>query len=214
MSDNRETITQQIPSLRRYARALTRDFTAADDLVQECLTRALSKIHLWQPGTDLRAWMFTILHNQYVNQVRRSVRTGTSVTITEMETDLTSAPNQDRRLELRDVERALAALPEEQRSTLSLVGIEGCRYEEAAVAFNVPVGTIRSRISRARQALRQALDPEAAPRRLPEPTRSTEVRRAVRRTTSAPLHRGGRVASLRTRGAGSDPGMARHRHIR
>ena len=72
-------IEAEIPRLRRYARALTRDLMAADDLVQECLTRALSKLHLWQQGTDLRAWLFTILHNQYINHVRRTAREGTAV---------------------------------------------------------------------------------------------------------------------------------------
>src|ERR687886_726788 len=72
-----------IPRLRRYARALTRDVTRADDLVQACLERAVAKQHLWEPGTDLRAWLFTILHNQHVNEVRRSVREGSNVAIDE-----------------------------------------------------------------------------------------------------------------------------------
>jgi hypothetical protein len=72
-------IEAEIPRLRRYARALARDVAAADDLVQDCLARALGKLHLWQEGTDLRAWLFTILHNQYVNQVRRAVREGAAV---------------------------------------------------------------------------------------------------------------------------------------
>src|ERR1700720_2608028 len=76
MSDFAQLLEVEIPRLRRYARALTRDLTRADDLVQSCLTRAIAKQHLWQPGTDLRAWLFTILHNQHVNDVRRSVREG------------------------------------------------------------------------------------------------------------------------------------------
>jgi RNA polymerase sigma-70 factor (ECF subfamily) len=147
-------IEQEIPRLRRYARALTRDMAGADDLVQDCLSRALSKAHLWQEGTDLRAWLFTILHNQYVNHVRRSVREGSAVALNETEPSLTSQPNQTKRLELRDLERALARLPEEQRQVLLLVGLEGMRYEEVATVMNVPVGTIRSRLSRGRDALR------------------------------------------------------------
>lgn len=157
MVDIARRIEEEIPRLRRYARALTRDINAADDLVQDCLTRALSKVHLWQRGTDLRAWLFTILHNQYVNHVRRAVREGSAVGLSDTEPMLTSAPNQGKRLELRDLERAIAKLPEEQRSVLLLVGLEGMRYEEVAVVLDVPVGTIRSRLSRGREMLRHLM---------------------------------------------------------
>src|ERR1700676_49574 len=150
-------IEAEIPRLRRYARALARDVAAADDLVQDCLTRALGKIHLWQEGTDLRAWLFTILHNQYVNQVRRAVREGAAVGLSETEPMLTRAPHQGKRLELRDLERAIAKLPEEQRSVILLVGLEGMHYEEVAEILDVPVGTIRSRLSRGREALRRLI---------------------------------------------------------
>jgi RNA polymerase sigma-70 factor, ECF subfamily len=157
MADIYKRIEAEIPRLRRYARALTRDISAADDLVQDCLARALSKVHLWQTGTDLRAWLFTILHNQYVNHVRRAVREGAAVALSETEPLLTSQPNQSKRLELRDLERAIAKLPEEQRAVLLLVGLEGMRYEEVAVVLDVPVGTIRSRLSRGREMLRQLM---------------------------------------------------------
>lgn len=156
----------EIPRLRRYARALTRDVTIADDLVQDCLTRALGKLHLWQKGTDLRAWLFTILHNQYVNYVRRSVREGASVGLSDSEPLLTRAPQQGRRLELRDLERAIAKLPEEQQSAILLVGLEGMRYEEVATVLGVPVGTIRSRLSRGREALRKLVGIEPDNREL------------------------------------------------
>jgi len=157
VSDIHRSIEAEIPRLRRYARALARDVTAADDLVQDCLTRALSKLHLWQEGTDLRAWLFTILHNQYVNQVRRAVREGAAVGLSETEPLLTRAPQQGRRLELRDLERAMAKLPEEQRAVILLVGMEGMRYEEVAEILDVPVGTVRSRLSRGRDALRRLI---------------------------------------------------------
>jgi len=157
MSDIYRKIEEEIPRLRRYARALTRDVSAADDLVQDCLARALAKVHLWQSGTDLRAWLFTILHNQYVNHVRRSVREGSAVALSETEPLLTTQPNQGKRLELRDLERAIARLPEEQRAVLLLVGLEGMRYEEVAAVLDVPVGTIRSRLSRGRELLRQLI---------------------------------------------------------
>jgi RNA polymerase sigma-70 factor (ECF subfamily) len=153
--DTHRDIEAEIPRLRRYARALTRDVVTADDLVQDCLARALGKLHLWQDGSDLRAWLFTILHNQYVNHVRRAVREGSAVGFNESEPLLSRAPQQGKRLELRDLERALAKLPEEQRSVVLLVGLEGMRYEEVAAVLGVPVGTIRSRLSRGREALRR-----------------------------------------------------------
>jgi RNA polymerase sigma-70 factor (ECF subfamily) len=158
VADTYREIEAEIPRLRRYARALTRDVIAADDLVQDCLTRALGKLHLWQRGTDLRAWLFTILHNQYVNHVRRAVREGASVGLSENEPLLTRPPQQGQRLELRDLERAIAKLPEEQRSAILLVGLEGMRYEEVAEVLDVPVGTIRSRLSRGRVALRRLME--------------------------------------------------------
>jgi RNA polymerase sigma-70 factor (ECF subfamily) len=151
------SIEAEIPRLRRYARALARDVATADDLVQDCLARALGKLHLWQEGTDLRAWLFTILHNQYVNQVRRAVREGAAVGLSETEPLLTRAPHQGKSLELRDLERAIAKLPEEQRAVILLVGLEGMRYEEVADVLGVPVGTVRSRLSRGREALRRLM---------------------------------------------------------
>jgi RNA polymerase sigma-70 factor (ECF subfamily) len=155
VADTYREIEAELPRLRRYARALTRDAVTADDLVQDCLTRALGKLHLWQPGTDLRAWLFTILHNQYVNHIRRAVREGSAVGLSESEPLLSRAPQQGKRLELRDLERAIAKLPKEQRAVILLVGLEGMRYEEVAVVLDVPVGTIRSRLSRGREALRR-----------------------------------------------------------
>jgi RNA polymerase sigma-70 factor, ECF subfamily len=155
VADTRHEIEAEIPRLRRYARALMRDVVSADDLVQDCLTRALGKLHLWHEGSDLRAWLFTILHNQYVNYVRRAVREGAVVALNETEPMLSRAPQQGRRLELRDLERAIAQLPEEQRSVILLVGLEGMHYEEVAAVLDVPVGTIRSRLSRGREALRR-----------------------------------------------------------
>jgi RNA polymerase sigma-70 factor (ECF subfamily) len=155
VADAHRNIEAEIPRLRRYARALTRDVVSADDLVQDCLTRALGKLHLWREGTDLRAWLFTILHNQYVNQIRRAVREGSVVGLNESEPLLSRAPQQGRSLELRDLERAIAMLSEEQRVVILLVGLEGMRYEQVAAVLDVPVGTIRSRLSRGREALRR-----------------------------------------------------------
>jgi RNA polymerase sigma-70 factor, ECF subfamily len=157
MSDFGCQIEQEIPRLRRYARALTRDATRADDLVQSCLMRALAKSHLWQPGTDLRAWLFTILHNQHVNDVRRGLGEGSVVPIDDDVLSLTMPAAQHASLELRDLDRAMAQLAEEQRQVLLLVGLEGMRYDEAAAVLQIPVGTIRSRLSRGRAELRRLM---------------------------------------------------------
>ena len=150
-----QVIEDLIPRLTRYARVLTRDLVAADDLVQECLTRALGKMHLWDEGTDLRAWLFTILHHQHVSLTRRQARQRAGNELQKSYRNLEVLPNQTTRLELRDLERALAALPEEQRSVILLVGLEGTRYDEAASLVNLPVGTVRSRVSRGRETLRR-----------------------------------------------------------
>jgi RNA polymerase sigma-70 factor, ECF subfamily len=148
MNDFASRVEAIIPRLRRYARALTRNEVAADDLVQDCLVRGLAKQHLWKEGTDLRAWLFTILHNQYVNQVRLAVRQGELAHLSENHRSLSHAPAQGHSLELRDLDRALTQLPDEQRTVILMVGLEGMTYEAVAEVIGVPVGTVRSRLSR------------------------------------------------------------------
>jgi RNA polymerase sigma-70 factor, ECF subfamily len=159
MNDFALLLEEQLPRLRRYARALTRDVTRADDLVQSCLVRAIAKQHLWERGTNLRAWLFTILHNQHVNDVRHSMREGTTVELAEAP-QLTVQSNAVPSLELRDLERALGKLAAEQREVILLVGLEGMAYEEAAAVLQVPVGTVRSRLSRGRDQLRRLMGME------------------------------------------------------
>ena len=157
MSEIHCLIEQEIPRLRRYARALTRNADRADDLVQDTLTRAIAKAHLWQPGTDIRAWLFTIMHNQNVNKVRRAIRDHANVDVDECaKLVATTDPTASR--QLRELERALAQMLEEQRQVVLLVGLEGMSYEDAAAILNVPIGTIRSRLSRGRDVLRKLLD--------------------------------------------------------
>jgi RNA polymerase sigma-70 factor (ECF subfamily) len=151
-----EEILAHLPRLERFARALTHDVAGADDLVQDCVARALEKIHLWEPGTDLRAWLFTILYRQHISHTRRNARHRERVELQESDASLVFPPNQTARLELRDLERGLAKLPEEQRSVILLVGLEGMDYAEAAAAVNTPLGTVRSRIARGRESLRKA----------------------------------------------------------
>ena len=187
MNDFGSLLEQEIPRLRRYARALARDAARADDLVQNCLARALAKSHLWQPGTDLRAWLFTILHNQHVNDVRRAVREGISVPVDDVAPVLAAPSNQTDHLRLRDLDRALGCLPEEQRQVLLLVGLEGIRYEEVAAVLTVPVGTVRSRLSRGRDMLRQVMDMKPARTDTPEAPveRRTRARRTPEERTAA-----------------------------
>jgi len=157
MTDFLQVLQTEIPRLRRYARALTRDWSRADDLVQNRLMRAIAKRDLWQPGTDLRAWLFTILHNQHVNDVRRSVRESARVPVEEVGATLTVPPNAVSALQLRDLDRAIATLPAEQRQAILLVGLEGLSYEKVAAILDVPVGTVRSRLSRGRDTLRKRM---------------------------------------------------------
>ncbi|MGE0874373.1 MAG: RNA polymerase sigma factor [Burkholderiales bacterium] len=140
-----------IPRLRRYARALTGERISADDLVQDTLERAWRKMHLFRTGTDLRAWLFTVMHNVYVNQVR----TG-RLAVVDGE-DLAEIPERAGEadgLAMRDLDRAIACLPDEQREVLLLVALEDMTYDEAARALDVPIGTVMSRLSRAREKLR------------------------------------------------------------
>jgi RNA polymerase sigma-70 factor, ECF subfamily len=158
MNDFARLLQAEIPRLRRYARALARGNMAwADDLVQTCLTRAIAKQHLWRVGSDLRAWLFTILHNQHVNDLRRSAREGVNIDVDEIAPVLSGPSNAIASLELRDLEIALGKLPGEQRQVILLVGLEGMSYEEIASILQIPVGTVRSRISRGRDQLRRLM---------------------------------------------------------
>ena len=151
-------IVAYIPRLRRCARALAGDSYRADDLVQDTLERALAKFHLWQRGSDMRAWLFTIMHNVFINQLkaRRELPLDEGI-----EDGLQSAPQTDP-LELRDLDAALRRLPAEQREVLLLVALEQFSYAEAGKALNVPIGTVMSRLSRGREHLRAMMSGAAA----------------------------------------------------
>jgi len=148
-------ILEHIPRLRRYARALLGDRNAADDLVQDTLERAWNKFHLWRPGSDLRAWLFAIMHNVFVNQVR-SKRSDVEKSMEELPVVAVRATQSDS-LEVADVERALRALPDEQREVLLLVAIEEMTYDEVSRAMAIPIGTVMSRLSRARERMRRLI---------------------------------------------------------
>lgn len=157
--DVQAEIAGQIPHLRRYARALRRDMTAADDLVQDCLERALSRIHLFRPGSNLRTWLFTILHNLNANDMRRLSRRPDGAELSEaVETRHPGHDDPSGGLAIRDLSRALDQLADEQREVLILVGLEEMSYKETSEVLGIPVGTVMSRLSRARERLRRLME--------------------------------------------------------
>lgn len=158
-------LSEHLPRLRRYARALTGDRHAADDLVQDTVERALNKSALWRPDSKLDAWLMTLMHNIFVNQLR----TAAGRRADSLET-LPSEPavraTQSDSIEIRDIHGALAQLSAEQREVLLLVTLEEYSYEETAHILDIPVGTVMSRLSRARDRMRQLIE-GTAPRTLP-----------------------------------------------
>jgi RNA polymerase sigma-70 factor, ECF subfamily len=161
MPDRAALIEAQIPGLRRFACALLRgDREAADDLVQDTLERALSHWSLRRNQGNLKGWLYTILYNRFLSDQHRVRRRGPHDALMG-ETELPGVDGgQHSVLEHRDLLRAFAALPEEQRAVLLLVGVEDLSYQEAARVLGVPIGTVMSRLSRGRERLRRALDGE------------------------------------------------------
>jgi RNA polymerase sigma factor (sigma-70 family) len=157
MADPGALLEPLIPALRRYAYALLRNHAAADDLVQDTLERALSRWTSRRADGELRTWLFAILRNLHVDAYRQARRRGTEVEIDEDDHRETAA-RQETALEARDVLAALEQLPEEQKSLLLLIGVEDFSYEEAARVVGVPIGTVMSRLSRARQRLRSIVE--------------------------------------------------------
>jgi RNA polymerase sigma factor (sigma-70 family) len=151
----------QIPALRRYARALCGDAWAADDLVQDTLERACDKWRLWAVGTDLRAWLFTLMHNLHVSGVRQSLRRSAAVPLVDIDDAAEpAAPDVAQDLAL-DLQRCLLRLPEEQRAVLLLVSLEDMSYEQVARITGTPIGTVMSRLSRARTRLQALMNAPA-----------------------------------------------------
>lgn len=157
-------LERHIPALRRYAWVLTRGSDEADDLVQDCLERALSRRGSYRGRGELKAWLFSILHNLFVSGRRRSALRAHPVLEPAMEPPVEGG--QEARLAMQQTLAALDALPEEQRAVLVLVGVEDLSYEETARALGVPLGTVMSRLSRGRERLRQNLAGGAMPAQL------------------------------------------------
>jgi RNA polymerase sigma-70 factor (ECF subfamily) len=154
--DIRDELMEHVPRLRRYARALINNRDLADDLVQDTLERALGRTALFQAGTDLRAWLFTIMHNVFANQARKASVRAVHVSVDDdsvSESEFAVASDQTRSLEMRDLDYALQRLPTEQREVVLLVGLE-MSYADVALALDIPIGTVMSRLSRGRERLR------------------------------------------------------------
>lgn len=159
-------IEPHIPALRRFAWALLRDASAADDLVQDCLERAISRWHLRRPERDAKPWLFAILHNLHRSGRRSAARRGATLPLDEpgLEVaDPAAAGAAEQRLVWRDALAALDALPEEQRVVLLLIGVEDFSYEATARLLDMPIGTVMSRLSRGRERFRRLLDGEEPP---------------------------------------------------
>ncbi|HZF17161.1 MAG TPA: sigma-70 family RNA polymerase sigma factor [Steroidobacteraceae bacterium] len=154
----REQIIGLLPRLRRFARALVRHPDDADDLVQITIERALTRLDQWRPDSRLESWMFGILRNAWIDEVRARGRRSRVLAPAELGENV-AEPSSASHLELLVIENALAQLPEDQRVAVALVLIEGLSYKEAATILEVPIGTLTSRLARAREALALILEP-------------------------------------------------------
>ena len=161
--DEAKRLVELIPRLRRYARALVGERAGADDLVQDTLERAWTKLHLYRQGTDLRAWLFTVMHNVHVNRMRATRLTDP---LDDEMPELAQRGTQHDALVLRDLDRAIARLPADQRAVLLLVTLEEMSYEEVARTLGIPIGTVMSRLSRAREKLRAMMLGQSPPAKL------------------------------------------------
>lgn len=155
MDDTAWLISREIPHLRRFALALLRDPDAADDLVQDTLERALRKQHLWRRRGSIRNWLFRVLYNVFVNGQNRRRRVRLEGPLEDAGAALAHPARQERQVECRDMAEALEQLPKRQKAAIVLVALEGVSYDEAADILGVPVGTVRSTLSRGRETLRE-----------------------------------------------------------
>jgi RNA polymerase sigma-70 factor, ECF subfamily len=156
-ADRKLAIAAEVPRLMRYASALVRDRSLAEDLVHDCVARALANLSNWREGDNPQRWLFTIMHNLHVDRVRSQMRAPAQVSLEEShfgDSGMRTEADSTR----REIDSALAALPLEQRQCVLLIGLEGLTYAEAALVLDVPVGTVMSRLCRGREKLRDLLD--------------------------------------------------------
>ena len=159
--NKKQAVVEALPHLMRYARALTRNATAADDLVQDCVHRALSRLHLFAEGTNMRAWLFTILHNIHRQGLRANARrTDTAVLDDSVTSTHGIEASQPMALAIGDLHEALGRLPEDQRQVVLLVGLEDLSYKEVSEILDIPMGTVMSRLSRGREKLKSLMEGE------------------------------------------------------
>ncbi len=152
-----------LPALRRFAFSLTKNEDRADDLVQDSVERALLKAEYFEPGTNLRSWMFTVCRRIFLNQIRKQKTQGVSVDIEDApQTKLSAAASQDMTLACKEMLTAMEKLPMRDKIVLSLIVVEGMKYDEAAEVLDVPIGTVRSRLSRARTRLKELIEEGSA----------------------------------------------------
>jgi RNA polymerase sigma-70 factor, ECF subfamily len=177
-----------VPQMHTFARSLTRDGVRADDLVQEALARALANLERFRPGTNLKAWLFTIVRNEHYSQLRRRKFEAHGVD-TDSLPEPSVPPDHDGDLEVRDLNRALASLSPGQRTALILVSASGFSYEEAAKICGCAVGTIKSRVARARDTLMQILDGHTPQRAMTtDETEDEDVRPSTPRRQRSERH--------------------------
>lgn len=153
-----DELLENVTALRRYAMFLCGDMSRSDDLVQETLVRVLAHARAWRPIKDLRAYLFTTLHNVFIDSNRRYHARVSDQPVETLLVDHVSPASQAQRIEVRELVEALQKIPTEQRETVLLVGLEGMSYAEAAKILGVPIGTVMSRLSRGREALRRLTD--------------------------------------------------------
>lgn len=163
-------IETQIPALRRYAHSLMRDAEAGDDLVQDCLERAVAKLHQRRPDGSLRAWLFRILINRHRDLMRRAPRPGHLIAVDDLPAEPSRPAGQEAHMALRETGAAIARLPEDQRRALLLVALDGATFDEAAAMLDIPRGTLMSRLARARASLRSMTDRDGTTTATPAPS--------------------------------------------
>jgi len=156
-------MAREIPRLRRYALALTGDPVAADDLVQDCLERGIRKRHLWKRQGSIRNWLYRILYTVFINQGMHRRRARRTIDVDELPVTPSEPASQEDRLLCRDIAEAMQHLPGDQRAALVLTALEGLSYDAAADILGIPIGTLRSRLSRGRESLRGMLVQEHGP---------------------------------------------------
>ncbi len=178
MNRGMPNLCDHLAAVRRYARVVGRDAAHADDLVQECLMRALSRPQVWREVRNARAYLLTILHNVHVDDVARRWRDIDTVSTEQVGAEPPSPPGQFGPLLLRDLVRALQLLPEHRRRVVLLTTLEGMSYQEVADQLDVPIGTVMSRLSRARDSIREFMDEEDPTTGMDKPSSRRGVARA------------------------------------